>query len=661
MPASRNRQPIVRGNNVKIRSRKTRLLFLAIPYVVVFGVLWIVNGALPYFDRTLDVPFARDIVEDGIPYRQINRGYLYSYFPAGSPLIPELKSTYVLRDKPQNGFRVLCIGESSMFGVPYAFAATIPTLVRKQLRHLYPGHDIEVINLAASAINTNVIRDMVPQFLSLDPDLVLVYTGHNEFYGPEGVGASWLERQIPALTGWKYRIRRLPIVHALQRLITRWSQKGPDGEGSLMRQVSGGAEVTLNSPDAERVFRQFEENLREIVQPFRERGIPVILGDISSNMMFPPFAPPSTEHHDGLPQAIAARRYTSADSLLSRGLGIDSTDAYSLYWRGRLSLAMGDSVNAVHFLERARDHDRLKFRAPGRVNAIIHDVGRAEAVPVLPIDSLLRAKSSHGITDSMYFCEHLHPTFAGYDLIARTFVGAIIDQHVARLLPQPSGPMLPFNPDSLSVPWIDLGYGAVSLHALTTRWPFTDMPPRKDVLGSCEEWELQIAKEIYAGTLGWTDACLQYADNARQHRKLDAMVTALAALVEEYPRTYLFRYGLAAGLESAGRKADAIEQYRRAIDLKPGYVEAIVALALLRIEEKQVGDAEHQLEEFLMGPLASRSSPHLRARALYGLAVIDSRRDSLLSALGLVEESIRLSPRFQPALDLREKLQPLVK
>ena len=68
--------------------------------------------------------------------------------------------------KNQNSLRVLCLGESSMFGVPFQYAATIPALVRKQLRHLYPDLDIEVVDLGASAINSNVIREMVPHFLS---------------------------------------------------------------------------------------------------------------------------------------------------------------------------------------------------------------------------------------------------------------------------------------------------------------------------------------------------------------------------------------------------------------------------------------------------------------------------------------------------------------
>lgn len=639
------------------KSPKRRFFLLAIPYIAVIAVLWIANLSLPHFDPSLDIPFTRDTQQDGAAYREINRKYLMPFFPAGSPLIPELKPTLVRQVKGPNSLRVLCLGESAMFGVPYGMAATIPALVRKQLRHLYPDLEIEVVNLGASAINTNVIREMIPQYLSLEPDLVLVYTGHNEFYGPEGVGASWVERQFPGITPWKYRARRLPIVLALRRWIAGLTSDQKDGERNLMRQVSGGAEVALNSPEAERIFQQFQENLHDIVHSFRLCGIPLILGDISSNMMFPPFAPRPSASPNALQLAIASNRFAVSESLIVRGLARDSVDAYYLYWRGRLSLATGDSSNAVRFLERARDNDLLKFRAPARINQIIRQIGEEESVPVLPIDSVLRARSPYGITDTTFFCEHLHPTFSGYDLIARIFVQAIIDQRIERLSRQPIATLLPFNPDSLSVPWIDLGFGALSLRALTTRWPFTEMPLRHDVLDNCEDWELKIVQDLYMGRVGWTDACLQYAADAHRHHKEDAMVTALSAVVEENPDAYLFRYGFAAALEATGRTSDAIDQYRRAITLKPDFSRAVVDCALLLIREGQFDEAQSSLRGIIEAPATGAASGDLRAKALYGLAVIAANRDSVPSSLELLEESLRLAPGYQAALALRSQIQ----
>jgi tetratricopeptide (TPR) repeat protein/lysophospholipase L1-like esterase len=645
-----------RASSAAKPSWKRRLFFLALPYIAVLGLFWIVNPALPYIDPSLDIPFTLNIQLDGITYREINRSYLEPFFPAGSPMIPELKNTLLRPAKTPNSLRVLCLGESSMFGVPFSFAATIPALVRKQLRHLYPDLDIEVVNLGASAINTNAIREMVPQFLSLEPDLVLVYTGHNEFYGPDGIGIPWIERQIPGLTPWKYRLRRLPMMVALQRWIRSLSNQ-TDGERNLMRQVSGGAEVPLDSPETRRIFGQFQENLHDIVHSFRQRNIPIILGEISSNLMFPPFAPRPTLSPDPLAAAVTSGRYAAAESLLAKGHANDSANAYYLYWRGRLSLAEGDSRNAVRFLGSARDNDLLKFRAPGQINDIIHQIGREESVPVLPIDSLLRAWSPNGVTDSTFFCEHLHPAFRGYDQIARMYVKGIVDLHVVHSPRPPAASLLPFDPDSLSVPWLDLEFGAFSLRALTTRWPFTNMPPRRDILDTCPEWELKIVKDLYIGTVGWTDALLQYAQKAKELQMHSAVVTAMSALVEEYPDRYFLRYGLAAALENAGRRSEAIQQYRRLVELSPGLPQPTIDFAFLLIDEGQYDEAQRQLQTLVAGPTTEGSSAEFHAMALCGLAIIAANRDSISTALGFVEESLRLVPGYQAALSLKSQIQ----
>lgn len=637
-------------------SKRKRYLVL-IPYVVIIVLVIALNAALPSLDPSLDVPFTKPVVEDGIHYRQINRSYLAPFFPAGSPLVPELRSTFVLEKKYQHSFRVLCIGESSMFGVPFQFSATIPALVRKQLRHLYPETDIEVINLGASAINTNVIRALLPEYLSLEPDLVLMYTGHNEYYGPEGVGASWLDRHLPGYIQGKYALRRQPLVMGFQKLMGRTGSTPAPGERNLMKQVSGGATVPLDGAESERIFAQFKENLTQILDGFAEHHVPVVLADISSNLMFPPFAPPAPGPVDPLAAAVVARHVDEAEALLGKVFTGDPSSAYGLYWRGRLELVRGDTAAAVRSLERARDNDLLKFRAPGRINEIIHEVGRSVPVAVLAIDSLLRAHSPHGITDSIYFSEHLHPTFAGYDLIARAFVRAIVGNRLVPSAVQPPLVLLPFDADSLSVPWLDLAYGAIGMRNLTSNWPFTGMPARDHILQGREAWEMKIVQEVYGGTKGWTDALLQYAYDAHQHQKDDAMVTALAALVEEYPWTYPFRYGLAGALEATGRIDDAIAQYEIARDLRPEFVQACVDMAGVLLRAGRVQEARMQLHDFFADPGNKRVPTETRAKAYYELAAITASGDSLTQSMEYLDEALRLVPGYQPALALQAQLR----
>src|SRR5512146_1070173 len=85
--------PPDRGSAVGQQSHVHRFVLLLLPYAVVLGLLWLANLALPLVDPSLDLPFTREIQLDGVTYQEINRNYLEPFFPAGSPLIPELKNS----------------------------------------------------------------------------------------------------------------------------------------------------------------------------------------------------------------------------------------------------------------------------------------------------------------------------------------------------------------------------------------------------------------------------------------------------------------------------------------------------------------------------------------------------------------------------------------
>jgi tetratricopeptide (TPR) repeat protein len=175
-------------------------------------------------------------------------------------------------------------------------------------------------------------------------------------------------------------------------------------------------------------------------------------------------------------------------------------------------------------------------------------------------------------------------------------------------------------------------------------------------LDGAQEWQTSLVREVYEGRVGWTDALLRYADQARRQARPGEVVTALAALVEEYPWVSLFRYGLAASLEHAGRIPEAVGEYRRTLELRPGFTEAIVDMAFLLIEERQYDEAVSRLTPVAAPGETGTASAALRAKSLYGLAFVAISRDSAAAALALLDESLRLAPGYQAALELQSQI-----
>jgi tetratricopeptide (TPR) repeat protein len=630
--------------------------FSLVPFAVICLVLVGIEIGFRIFWTSKSAQLIETATYDGRPWLRINRSYLANYFPASSPLIPELKPSLISIDRPPGSLRILCLGGSSMFGTPYEVAATIPAIVRKQLRHLYQNREIEVLNLGASAINTNVIRDMAPDLVELKPDLVFLYAGHNEFYGPDGIGASWLEKTFPWIIRVKYTLRRLRTIQWVQEMLrTHWLAHHETDEQNLMRQVSEESHVSSGSDDEQWIFRQFRINLADIIELYRSHGAAVIVSDVSSNLMFPPFAGQNVEGLHQIDSLIGRNESARAADQLSALRRTHLANAYIEYRLGLCTLSSRDSVGARSYFENARDDDLLKFRAPGGINTIIHAVCTDLNVPCVHADSGLSAASPYGITGSSLFWEHLHPRMEGYCDIAGMLVEAFLRTQHADSSP-PGKPLLPCNADSLSIPWLDLAYGDLSIKGLTTRWPFEHYVVSLSVYPSADPALQQIARSVYTKQIGWNEGCLQTARFFAAHGEVRQAATTYEALLEDYPRAYLTRYLLAVLLRDAGRPTEAIPQYERCIRDNPAYPFARVDLGLLLVNEGMLDSARLHLRTALELGERQHAPLTLLASAHYGLAAIAANTGAFGDALREVEQALREAPTYGAARELRNQL-----
>ncbi len=144
-------------------SKSKKLVFRLIPLLFFLFLLVSVELLLRVFDPSLDSPLVESVQNDSKEAYQINRGSLVKYFSSDNVIVPELKPSLFKKHKAAKDFRIVCLGESSMFGTPYQMNANIPSILRKQLRHQFPYLEFEVINLGAAAVNSNVILDLAKQ------------------------------------------------------------------------------------------------------------------------------------------------------------------------------------------------------------------------------------------------------------------------------------------------------------------------------------------------------------------------------------------------------------------------------------------------------------------------------------------------------------------
>ncbi len=622
-----------------------RLIFSLIPASMLLVLLAVTEFLLRTFSPSTANKLVIDVTHDGIQWYETNRSFLSKYFSANSPSIPEFK-TVSFQQRKGKIFRIFCLGESSMFGTPYEMTATIPGILRKQLRHRFPGVEFEVINLGASAINSNVILDFARALPDLSPDLILVYMGHNEFYGPDGVGASPLERKFPFLTSWKYRLRELRMMEIVQSWL-RARSFGMATEVNLMKQVSEGAQVRSGSEEEGRIYRNFERNFSGILEVFRSRNIPVIVSDIASNLLFPPFASDTTSRPDKetLPPPRAAP--DGRDRLAQ------STNAAVLYREGRSDLESGRYEEARQRLTRARDYDLLKFRAPEEINMIIRSVCRAFRVPVVSAESALAAASPGGVAGDSVFWEHLHPTAYGYWLIANAFFSEITRRNLVPTERMPSRP-LPFDRDSLSLCWLDLAYADFSIQHLTSRWPFSGYHRDPLVLGQmADETERAVVSDVYRRVIAWDEGCYRSAAAFWKEGKVRDALTTYEALLEENPYNFYAHYLAGNLLNTTGDQQKARAHYEISVLSNPDYPNSRLDLGLILVNEGLFDKGILQLDTLLMLAV----SPEMKANAYYGLAAAYANKNDTREALREIERAIQIAPHYEDALKLRSQIR----
>src|SRR5437016_8390351 len=92
--------------------------------------------------------------------------------------------------KPPNGFRVFALGESTTAGFPYPRNVSFPRLLHDALRDVLPDDSVEVVNLGIPATNSYALRDIAGDVIAQKPDAIVLYAGHNEYYGALGVGST---------------------------------------------------------------------------------------------------------------------------------------------------------------------------------------------------------------------------------------------------------------------------------------------------------------------------------------------------------------------------------------------------------------------------------------------------------------------------------------
>ena len=204
--------------------------------------------------------------------------------------------------KASNGYRVFCLGGSTVHGRPYGPSTSFSKWIELELSSRVPSRKIEVINCGGVSYASYRLLKIVEEVLDHDPDLMVIATGHNEFLEDRTYKSI---KNRSTLTTWiEDKFYSLRTVTFARQMIGR-EAAGNKQNTVLAEDVktrldsnSGYASYHYDAQWRDQVIQHYEQSLGAMLKLCDEADVPVVLIKLGSNLRdCPPF---KSEHKPGL-------------------------------------------------------------------------------------------------------------------------------------------------------------------------------------------------------------------------------------------------------------------------------------------------------------------------------------------------------------------------
>ncbi|WP_167618536.1 hypothetical protein [Maribellus sediminis] len=379
--------------------------------------------------------------------------------------------------KADDTYRIFVLGESTTVGFPYGYNGSFHRWLKYRLMFTFPDVNFEIINLSLTAVNSYTVADFAEKIVDYEPDAVLIYVGHNEYYGALGVGSVLKTGNNPKIVRSIIKLRQLKLYQLMYNIIegiSKATQTEKLTEESLMQHMPGDKQIAFGSEKYQQAIEQFRYNMNRTCEILDSESIPVLISNLVSNEKdLKPFI------SDSVPE----------------------NSAIIFYEKARQQYENGNFNEAKKLFVKAKEYDLLRFRAPEAINSEIETLARSyDLVHFVDSRSRFEQGSPHGIIGNETLLEHVHPNLFGYALLSDAFFTKMKELDLPasdwsramsfdRLLKE-----MPVNEvDSLK--------GAYQIRFMLNEWPFTNNPvPKQQVVKATTEFE----KSILNYTLGET-------------------------------------------------------------------------------------------------------------------------------------------------------------
>jgi len=549
--------------------------------------------------------------------------------------VPAPPALWVPVEKPLGTRRVVMLGESAAAGYPVT-DYHLGRLVEARWAARFPDAPVEVINLSMVAVNSHALREFAREALALDPDLFVIYAGHNEAIGPFGPAAKFGPSiSSPSLARLALAVRRTRVGRAVESAIGTVSPpSASSGEWRGLDEFRG-VRVAHDDPAMAGMLRNTEENFRAITRMALDHGAKILFCLPATNLDdWPPMA---SEEPDagGIEAVLTAQETGDIGGFRSAAL---------VYEAAQKRREAGDWQRAWPLYRLAADLDLQRFRADSGILAVQGKIASENGSSVGLVDAgrWLHEMNPRFTTGREFFLEHVHLTMKGRAAVAELIV------------------------DGMAALW-ELAPAAMNEATAADWWerfPDVERDLRHDVFftGYDEHdmwslvWKL-LRLGVFADAPGLAQRREELASTTtdlqrRAVREWDteALVAAYQSATRRTPDDPVvhFTAGRLLGMRGEGDLAEAA--FERGFALRPGDSEGRLNHAAFQMQRGRVDLARESLR--VLRSFDGEPSGRLRLEAAIAL-----REGDRAEAIALLQQYLRLRPGDEEAISMLKQLR----
>jgi arylsulfatase A-like enzyme/lysophospholipase L1-like esterase len=351
----------------------------------------------------------------GVNISTNSRGFRYREFPL---------------EKPENTFRIICLGASPTFGWAVPFDQTYPRLLENRLSKAFPTVHFEVINVGVPGYTSfQGLKLLKREILQYSPDLITISYGINDldryrFYRSDGKSDREL---VPA----NIAIIILQNVFAKSRLYSLLNKKILHFRTRLLYRFFG--KVNYTKLGKVRVsLENYRNNLEDMIEEARYRGIKVLLLKMPTGLPTLPISPDplksSSDRYISFGIAhMESRLYDDAIADFNKALSLNPHSIKAHFCLGRCYDAKKEYNKARLMYEKAKRFDLL-FRYKVDIatyNKAMEEIARQRDVPLADIVTAFTDKGG-----SQLFIDPIHPSPAGHSVITEEIYKILSFQNI---------------------------------------------------------------------------------------------------------------------------------------------------------------------------------------------------------------------------------------